>query len=133
MFWQEILAHLDADLWDGADFDDYLDQAVKQASSPTFALLTTSGRKISKSVQTTTYTILTSDELIICNSATPFTVTLPVASGSGQKYYVKNINTGLVTIEGDTSDTIDSASNQTLYQWESAILIDYAANAWVIV
>lgn len=35
--------NLNADLWDGYQFSDYLDQAVKQASSPTFANITDSG------------------------------------------------------------------------------------------
>ena len=37
-----VNANLNADLWDGYQFADYLDQAVKQASSPTFAGLTIS-------------------------------------------------------------------------------------------
>lgn len=35
-----VNANLNADLWDGYQFADYLDQAVKQASSPAFAGLT---------------------------------------------------------------------------------------------
>lgn len=34
---------LDADLWDGYQFSDYLNQAVKSTSSPTFAALTVNG------------------------------------------------------------------------------------------
>jgi hypothetical protein len=38
-----VNTNLNADLWDGYQFSDYLDQAVKQASSPTFVGLTLSG------------------------------------------------------------------------------------------
>jgi hypothetical protein len=38
-----LVTNLNADLWDGYQFSDYLDQAVKIASSPTFANLTDSG------------------------------------------------------------------------------------------
>lgn len=34
-----LVSHLNADLWDGYQFSDYLDQAVKQASSPTFSVV----------------------------------------------------------------------------------------------
>lgn len=36
----DLVTNLNADLWDGYQFSNYLDQAVKQASSPTFAGLT---------------------------------------------------------------------------------------------
>ena len=38
-----VNANFNADLWDGYQFSDYLDQAVKQASSPTFVGLTLTG------------------------------------------------------------------------------------------
>ncbi|MBU0599142.1 hypothetical protein KKF61_09245, partial [Patescibacteria group bacterium] len=38
-----VNTNLNADLWDGYQFTDYLDQAVKQASSPTFVGLSLSG------------------------------------------------------------------------------------------
>lgn len=85
------------------------------------------------SIVTTTYTILSTDEVIVCNSTTPFTVTLPAATGSGQTYAVKNINTGIITLEGNSSDKIDGELNQTINQWEDIQLTDYAANAWIII
>lgn len=85
------------------------------------------------SIVTTTYTILSTDEVIVCNSTTPFTVTLPTATGSGQTYAVKNINTGIITLEGNSFDRIDGELNQTINQWEDIQLTDYAANAWIII
>ena len=41
-----VNTNLNADLWDGYQFADYLDQAVKQASSPTLADLTLSGNLV---------------------------------------------------------------------------------------
>jgi hypothetical protein len=38
-----VVTNLNADLWDGYQFADYLDQAVKQASTPTFGGLTLNG------------------------------------------------------------------------------------------
>jgi hypothetical protein len=35
-----VVTNLNADLWDGYQFSDYIDQAVKQASSPSFVALT---------------------------------------------------------------------------------------------
>jgi hypothetical protein len=60
------------------------------------------------------------------------TVTLPAATGSGKEYRVKNINSGTVTVEGNSADTIDGELNQSLYQWEGIILVDYATGKWVV-
>jgi hypothetical protein len=84
-------------------------------------------------IQTTTYTVLSTDNLVVCNSTTAFTVTLPAASGSGKIYHIKNINSGTVTLEGNSSDTIDGDLNVPIIQWDDVSVIDYAANKWVIV
>lgn len=86
-----------------------------------------------KVIVTNTYIVLSTDELIVCNKSSAFTVTLPVASGSGRTLEISNINTGTITIDGNNSDTIDGETTQSLLQYESVILIDYSANAWVIV
>lgn len=96
-------------------------------------ILTTVGRKRAVTTQTTTYTVTTADEVVVCNSTTAFTVTLPAATGGGQTYAVKNINTGTITVEGDGSDTLDGAANITLGQWDAVQLVDYAANSWVVI
>jgi hypothetical protein len=80
---------------------------------------------------TDTYTILETDHTIVCNKATAFTVTLPTAV-VGQIFKIKNINTGLVTIEGAGSDTIDGDLNQAIYQWECMQLQCSVANTWII-
>lgn len=93
----------------------------------------TGGRYRAVTTKTTTYTVTKNDEVVVCDSATPFTVTLLAATGSGQTYAIKNINTGAVTIEGASSDTIDGDLNQLVYEDECIQLVDYAANAWVII
>jgi hypothetical protein len=80
---------------------------------------------------TNTYTILTSDETIVCNKSTAFTVTLPTAT-VGQRFNIKNIGAGTVTIEGDSSDTIDGDLNQAIYQWEGVQVICIATNTWSV-
>jgi hypothetical protein len=94
---------------------------------------TEGGRKINVTVVITTYAALVTDELIVCNSTSAFTVTLPVASGSGQKFYIKNINTGIITVDGNGADTIDGSASVNLLQWEAVQVVDYAANKWVII
>jgi hypothetical protein len=92
----------------------------------------TSGRIEAVSTKTTTYVLTAADENIICNSTTAFTVTLPSATGSGRRYKIKNINTGTITIDGDSSDTIDGSTTVNLIQWEAVQLVDYVANKWII-
>lgn len=76
-----------------------------------------------------TYIVLVSDETVICNKATNFTVTLPTAT-VGQKFTIKNIGVGVVTVDGDGTDTIDGSLTQSLIQWESFGLQCYVANKW---
>jgi hypothetical protein len=83
-------------------------------------------------VVTNTYIVLETDEIVVCNKTSAFTVTLPTAV-VGQVFIIKNINTGLVTVEGDASDTIDGELNQDLYQYEAMQLACYVANKWSIV
>lgn len=96
-------------------------------------VFTTDGRVLSTTTKTTTYDITTDDDVIVCNSTTAFTVTLPDASGSGRRFHIKNINTGAVTIEGEGSDTIDDELNQVLGQYDCADVVDYADEKWVVV
>ena len=88
---------------------------------------------VTVNVQTISYIVLATDELIVCNKTTAMTITLPVATGSGKKYIIANINTGQVTLDGDGSDTINGDPTQTIDQWASLTVVDYVANKWVIV
>jgi predicted homoserine dehydrogenase-like protein len=113
-----------------ATISDLVIDAVKSAAK----LATNSDGKViegsdaSKTV-TDTYQILITDEIVVCNKSSAFTVTLPTGV-VGKQITVKNIGAGVVTIEGAGSDTVDGDANQTLIQWESAQLQYYAANAW---
>lgn len=84
-------------------------------------------------VQTGTYTIPDTVAVVICNSASDFTVTLPPATGSGQTITVKNRNTNTVTVEGDSSDNVDGSANTTLTAGQKATFIDYASGEWAII
>lgn len=80
---------------------------------------------------TDTYTVLTTDDTVVCNKATAFTVTLPTAV-VGHKFTIDNINTGVVTVDGASTDTIDGNLTQTLNQWEIFEVQCYAANKWKV-
>lgn len=83
--------------------------------------------------QTANYTVDNLDCVVNCTANT-FTVTLPTAVGcEGQYFIVKNSGAGVITIEGDGTETIDGASNKTLsVQYESMTLVSDGAN-WVVV
>lgn len=94
--------------------------------------LTTTGRFLSVTIKDDSYTA-EDDDVIVCDKSSALTITLPEATGSGRRYIIKNINTGIVTVDGDGSDTIDGETTQALSQWSSMQVVDYAANKWVIV
>lgn len=79
-----------------------------------------------------TYTVLASDDIVICNRATAQTITLPASSGGGKVCMIKQIGVGLVTIARAGSDTIDGETSIALGQWATAQLVDGAAGAFYI-
>lgn len=85
-------------------------------------------------VITGNYTILSTDRVIVCNSSGDLTVTLPhPISSSGRHHIIKNIGTGVVTIDGNGTDTIDGELTQALNQWDAVELMAYASGKWAIV
>jgi len=71
------------------------------------------------------------DVLIVCDSTEAFTIKLNKASGSSQVFFIKNINTGVITITPDCNDYIDYSTSATLNQWDCICLVDYANGKWV--
>jgi len=97
-------------------------KAYVDAAAPTPTVVT----------KTTTYTIATSDDIVICTSGT-FTVTLPTAvSATGDMYRVKNSGAGVITLDGNGAQTIDGAANHVLNQFDSLTVVSDGTN-WVVV
>jgi hypothetical protein len=84
-------------------------------------------------VKTSAYAISDNDEVIICNSGTAFTVTMPRAIGSKKVYYVCNVGTGTVTIECNGMDVMDASTTQTLYEQDTIDALDYDLGKWKII
>ena len=82
---------------------------------------------------TDTYQILVTDEVVICNKSSQFTVTLPQLAEVGQRITIKDIGTGNVVVDGFSLDTIDGAQNVTIVTGDSITLIYYEANKWAII
>jgi hypothetical protein len=63
--------------------------------------------------------------VVLVNAATDKTITLPAAATfSNWVYHIKNINTGIVTIDGNASETIDGATTQVLaVQWDHVTIV----------
>jgi hypothetical protein len=78
-----------------------------------------------------TYIVDPGDEVIRCDGT--FTVTLPPATGSGVAYCIKNIGTGVITIDGNGSETIDGVTTKTLLSYDRIVVLDAAAGAWDLV
>lgn len=103
----------------------------KTLTSPTINAPTISGIKLAVSTVTTTYSVTSSDDIVLCSGT--FTVTLPAASSSTNKVvYIKNISNGTVTVDGNSSETIDGSTTYTITdQYESVTLI-CDGSAWYI-
>lgn len=77
---------------------------------------------------TTTYTALTSDDVILATSGT-FTVTLFTAAGNtGKTLDIKNGGAGTVTVDGSSTETIDGELTFTLAANDSLTIVSDGTN-----
>ncbi len=71
---------------------------------------------------------------LISNGSTAVTVNLPTAVGiSGMKYQIKRLGTANVTIDGNSTETIDGLTTLILYNQNSSITIISDNSNWVII
>jgi hypothetical protein len=101
-------------------------------------LVTSEGTYIKKGVQysvasaNANYNLGVDNHILNCTANT-FTVTLPTAVGRvGKEYTIKNSGSGVITLEGDGTETIDGALNQTLNQYDSITVVSDGTN-WIII
>lgn len=87
--------------------------------------------------KTGTYTATSADDIVLCNAAAAFTLTLPpAASNAGKVLELKKTDASLanlVTIDGNGSETIDGALTTTLATQYEAIIIVCDGTGWNIV
>lgn len=73
----------------------------------------------SYATKTTTYTLTNADDIIDCTSGT-FTVNTHASSGATKKdYAIINSGTGVITVDGNSTETINGETTITLYNNES--------------
>jgi hypothetical protein len=87
--------------------------------------------------KTTAYTITASDHTIICNATSgAFTITLPAAaSHTGRIYHIKKIDSSgnAVTVDGNSSETIDDGTTAVLtVQYETISIQSDGAEWWIL-
>ena len=73
------------------------------------------------------------DTYVIANSASDITLDLPTAAiAEGREITIKNINTGVVTVDGDGSETIDDDTTQDLNQYDAMKIVSDGTEWWVV-
>ena len=73
--------------------------------------------------KTTNYTVTTADVLVDCGGSSDWTLTLYAVSGNaGRVLFVKNTGTAIVTIDGNSAETIDGAATIAIAPYESVTL-----------
>jgi hypothetical protein len=91
------------------------------------------GGNLAVRTETSNYTAVTTDDVILCNGA--ITVTLPTASGNtGKVFYIKNINSSSLTctLATTSSQTIDGELNQYLFDRYAAITVVSDGSNWIV-
>lgn len=99
--------------------------------------ISTKGFDANLVTKTGAYTLTSSDYTVICNATGgAFTITLPTAaSHTGRIYYIKKIDSSAnaVTVDGDSSETIDDSTTAVLTaQYESITIQSDGSEWWII-
>jgi hypothetical protein len=84
-------------------------------------------------IKTANYTMVAADSMLVADSVSSFTITLVAATGSGRMVSITNVNTGVLTVDANASETIIGSASQTLNQWETIKLWDYATGKWAVI
>lgn len=105
-----------------------------KTSSPVATVDINGGIALNVVSKTTTYTATTSDFLIKCDaSGGDFTVTLPASAGvSGLILNIKNTVSGVVTVDGNASETIDGSTTVTVNNPSNLQIISDGSN-WIVI
>jgi len=83
---------------------------------------------------TTTYTVLTSDDVVLGSGGSPITFNLPPVSSAVKLVTLKNMPLSAdVTIDPFGSELIEGSATLTLANDESVTLVPSSTNDWVIV
>lgn len=75
---------------------------------------------------------ITDERVVVVDSATAATVTLPAATGSGRVVAISAVGAGAVTVDGSGSETVNGALTQMIYQYEAMTVCDYASGQWTV-
>jgi hypothetical protein len=100
------------------------------------AKLETSAFNLTVTAVSATYSILTTDEVILATAGSAFTATLPTASGvTGKTYTIKKVDSSAnaVTVEGLSTETIDGALFKTLSTVNESIRVVSDGTNWKVV
>ena len=79
------------------------------------------------------YTVQRNDDLIVCNKSGDMTVHLPAATGSGRLLRIKNINTGIVSINPYLIEQIEDEFSIPIYNRENLTIVDYDIGQWIVI
>lgn len=103
---------------------------VSFSGLPTFA----DNWQLRQVTETTSYTVNTIDQLVMMNSSTAVTATLPSATaGSGNTHCVVQTGAGAVTVQPGAGDTVDGLSFYSLNnQYSDVCVISDGSHDWKI-
>ena len=104
---------------------------VNNGSVVTVSSVSIDGLTLGASTQTGNYTLTADDDIILANGT--ITITLPnVSVLTGKMYHIKNIGTGLVTIDGD-GQTIDGDSSIYIFRQYDSVSIMCDGSNWYMI
>ena len=90
------------------------------------------GQRTPALAKTASYTATVGESLITCNHATvSVVITLPAATGSGQRYTIANIGAAAASCARAGSDLIAGQTSISIAQWSTLVVIDVAAGIWI--
>lgn len=111
---------------------------LKKLRSSTVSVSSSSSPSLGEQFQVTitdSYTVLSNDNMILCNHSAPITVTLP-SPHSGRTIIVKDLTgnaaSNTITLQPSSGDLIDNQSNFVMDVNYMAVTLISVGNDWVV-
>lgn len=105
-----------------------------QTLSVNARLTTNAGRFLKTSVITSNTTLDATSHVVVCNSATPFTVTLPSGATTGATFVLKNKGSATVTLAGGGANIFALAAAATIpLATGESLIVTYDGAVWAAI
>lgn len=130
-----VLVDANGTFWWGpgtAGYDVYLYRSAVNTIRTDGRMFAQSGFITPVATKTADYTLVATDNIVLCNGTMTATLPSAVTAATGKQYTIKNIHASATVTVASTAGTIDSSATASLAAKAVARVVSDGANWWLI-